>query len=317
MINLILELLHLRNKKITTFSALRDHGSRMSLSRVLKYTSYWKKCQIKYANKDKPHFFSKEVKHFNKNRWVSFDTSKTRELAQALFEKVTRDEKSNPTYWKNQDTGYWVYDGLSWYRRYSEIDKLFQGELGLLIREIFRSEFKIWRMHPNKSARLNDCPRGSQNWHTDSGPGTCINVIFFFNDVSEKSGPLQLIPLDITLKLAKQETDVIGEAVRRFPDWKQSKIQNRKIRKDFYTQEIEQKYKNHILTMTGKAGKVILFNNNLIHRGALPDLGKERYALITHVYPSCVPTPFEYYRKNGIPELGPIPVEPKDGECTI
>ena len=59
---------------------------------------------------------------------------------------------------------------------------------------------------------------------------------------------------------------------------------------------------------TGKPGKVIIFRNNLIHKGGFCQKGKYRNAFIFHLYPANKKLDWDKLKKIGIQKKNPIPI---------
>ena len=38
-------------------------------------------------------------------------------------------------------------------------------------------------------------------WHSDAGPGTCINVMFCLNETDEHNGAMEFVPWDASIRI--------------------------------------------------------------------------------------------------------------------
>lgn len=116
----------------------------------------------------------------------------------------------------------------------------------------YRSE---WSLHRS----------GSQRWHADGGPGSCVIVLVYHSDVGDLDGPFEWISWKRSLGIFRREP--LGVS--------------RDELCDFYDLAID-RY-NRVL---GPAGTAVLFSNNVLHRGGFPHPGHDRLVTVYHCYPS-------------------------------
>jgi hypothetical protein len=106
---------------------------------------------------------------------------------------------------------------------------------------------------------------GSQLWHADGGPGTCVIVMIYHSSVGVCDGPFTFLRWDRSL-------DVFRDEPRRA---------SREALCSFYEEIIP--WGDMVL---GVPGTAILFSNNILHRGGSPDPGHTRLVSLYHCYPS-------------------------------
>lgn len=106
---------------------------------------------------------------------------------------------------------------------------------------------------------------GSQRWHADGGPGSCVIVMVYHTDVTDLDGPLEWVSWGHSLLLYRREPEGAG----------------REALCDFYDRAV-----GPYVSVTGLAGTAILFSNNVLHRGGFPHRDHERLVTVYHCYPS-------------------------------
>jgi hypothetical protein len=129
--------------------------------------------------------------------------------------------------------------------------------------------------------------------------------MIYLTDVGPEHGALDCLPWRESLDLFHGERRAIRERVNTGSD-----KHPRQAITEYYRGQVEARYADHVVQPTGKAGLIVAFRNNLIHRGGFPDPGITRYVALFHTYPSHRPTPFDKYRAEGIPKRGPYPADP-------
>lgn len=134
------------------------------------------------------------------------------------------------------------------------------------LRAVFQSDYTIY-FAKSYASEWTPERSGSQLWHADGGPGTCINVMRYDSNVSHDDGPLQVVRWSRSLDIFAQEPR--GVPRDQLCDWYESRI------------KVWDR-----TTYLGPVGTVIAFMNNTLHRGGYPDPGHVRNATVYHVYPS-------------------------------
>src|SRR5262249_21310866 len=132
-----------------------------------------------------------------------FWTERTAAVARAVSERVAQRESAGDKAWKPTQNGYYEYLGDPWID-HPEFEQLFRGELGDFLHAYFRSAFKLL-YGTLYLTEHNSNPTGSQLWHSDGGPGICVNVMFYLNDVTPADGALEGLPWDHALAIFEQE----------------------------------------------------------------------------------------------------------------
>ena len=281
--------------------AVRKHRSRLGRRVAPRYSKYLEACQTEFrGDRETSPEIVGPARVFEDKGFTSFWTAENQRLADAMLAKIRREEASGADIW-DADGRY--RDEI--YMSFPEIERLFQGTLGAFLTEVYRAHFKIFFGVLYKSERLAAAPTGSQLWHTDGGPGTCINVMFYLKDVSAEDGAMECLPWDASLAIYRKEL-CSGEVQRRI----RSGENERDVKCGLYLDEISRSHRPRVEQPRGKAGLLLPFRNNILHKGGYPEAGRVRYVCVFHVYPSVAATPFARYRSAGIAKTGSYPKDP-------
>jgi hypothetical protein len=264
---------------------VRRHKSRLFFKEARKYTAYLDRCRA--ASPALPKLSSElegAVRQFNAEGYAAFATEDTRRLAVSILDKVRAEERAGERIWDATDR----YDNGDLFRKFAEFSELFEGALGAFLTGVFRANFAVFDSVLYRSIRRADRPEGSQIWHADGGPGTCINIMFCLTDTSPENGAMKCLPWDQTLEIMRKERPIVRERIAQAlaNDRNLSREERRKIMSDFYKEEIDRLYADKVRQPTGGPGLVYAFRNNCIHAGGFPAPGFERVVSVTHVYPS-------------------------------
>lgn len=284
--------------------AIRLHRSRIGWRQAPAYSHYLTRCQREApAEGPQSGTIGAAVDNFRREGISSFWTNRTGSVARAVSDRIAQREQAGEVIWKATENGYYEYLGDPWID-HPELEQLFEGDLGSFLNAYYRSAFKLLY---GSLYRTEYAPSrtGSQLWHSDGGPGICVNVMFYLNDVTPAHGALEGLPWDHALALFQQE--------KRMSARGQLSSHGGAMRDSicaFYEQAIEARYKNEIRQPIGAAGLVVPFLNNIIHRGGYPAEGLTRTAIVFHCYPSHRPTDLGKYRLKGIRKTMPYPRDP-------
>ena len=287
--------------------AIREHKSRMGRILAPKYTSYLNKAKAIYKQCDSlqlPEINSSAI-NYNVKGFASYQSFQTRAIAKSMLSKVIFEELEfgETSIW-GEDLRYLRGDI---FQKFPEVAQLLQGEVGALIERIFGSYFKVYYGVMYKSVDTGKPPIGSQLWHSDGGPGTCINLMFCLSETHEKNGAMEFIPWEASLEIFSKERNALL-SIKNSQNG--LKIDARDLRSKYYEDIIFRKFLHRKERLVGDEGLVLAFRNNLIHKGGYCDPGHIRYACIFHLYPSLQATPWEQYEKFGIPKMGGYPSNP-------
>jgi hypothetical protein len=285
--------------------AVRKHRSRLGRHLAPRYSEHLEVCRAAFgaAPATTPEIAGK-AREFDAKGFTSLWDAENQKLADAMLAKIRREQA--------RGVEIWAADGRyrdEIFTSFPEIERLFQGSLGAFLTAVYHAHFKIFFGVLYKSERIADAPIGSQLWHTDGGPGTCINVMVYLKDVSPADGAMECLPWDASLAIYEKEL-CSGEAQRRLRSAAAKGESERDVKCGLYLDEISRSYRTRVEQPHGTAGLIVPFRNNILHKGGYPEAGRDRYVCVFHVYPSATATPFERYRKIGIAKVASYPKDP-------
>lgn len=292
--------------------SLRRYESNMEWRSAHRYHDYLKRCQRAFdeAVPELDDELKRALRDFRNDGVSKFITDETAGLASAIAETMTRREADGDMVWgtETSDVRQNLYTGDLWFD-FPEVRALLRGPLTRLLIAHFRAWPKFLYGTAFRSQRLRDHPIGSQLWHSDSGPGTCVNVLVLLSDVGEHDGALQVVPWPETFETFQQQPSVMRKRLADAPE-AVDKVAQREILCRYYEESIEAGMADKVRAMTGPIGTVVPFRNNCLHRGGFPEAGHERKVMIFHCYPSHRPTNWDHYDRNGLGKSEGYPRDP-------
>lgn len=279
------------------FSTLKRFNSRLNTTVARGFEDYRQGCaktlkeEIGWTAAD-----DARAQHYHEQGYVAFSTPNTEAAALAMLKRIGDLEASGEAQWS--EGGEWPAADVA--ARFPEVFDILEDELSGFVSAVFRAHYKIWYGKLYRSVNDGAGPSGSQLWHADGGPGTCINLMFCLSGVSARNGAMECLPWPQTLELSRME---LGKESLRDP-------KNKDARKEFYAKTIEARYRDQVFQPEAPPGLVYAFRNNCIHRGGWPEPGEKRYVFVFHVYPARTRAPFDRYRVEGVPKRGSYPKDP-------
>jgi hypothetical protein len=300
--------------------ALKKHHSKLGWRDAPRYTSYLKKCQQAFDG-DLPEFqtYAELAEEFNKEASVSVWDENLEAVANKMFKSIRDREEQGQKLWlvpegpllgSHQD-----YLGDVW-RDFPELEEAFKGSFGSLLMNIYKANYKIFYASLVKSVGVAQKASGSQQWHSDGGPGSCVIVAMYLHPTDETSGCLQTLPWGASLEILGQEHKWYPNVQSRYAAENNIRVEDidkltlRTLRHQYYDDMVQEKFRDKVRMPFGRAGSSVLFRNNTLHRGGHPESGKQRYALLMHCYPAEVSTPFQKYREQGLKKTAGYPADP-------
>jgi hypothetical protein len=108
-------------------------------------------------------------------------------------------------------------------------------------------------------------------WHIDDNPRQLMKIFIYFNDVYESNGAFRAFTYPVSKSLLEAG----------FKSWSEKlRIENQPMINDYYAA-----HHDDLKVLEGKAGTVLMFDNNLVHKGTPPREGFRHLAQI-EIYPS-------------------------------
>lgn len=123
-----------------------------------------------------------------------------------------------------------------------------------LEQKIYRSYAIVDKVYVYRSPVSRQIPDASWLWHYDNHPHAILKVMIYLTDVSDQSAPFEY------LRCAKSLKPVLGSPLA--PLYGASRISERVLARYF-----SKGFEGH--KVTGPRGTIILFDNNIIHKGNL------------------------------------------------
>lgn len=282
--------------------SIRRHRTRLGRDLAPKYSKYLDAARRKRtALNSAPPEMTAEAEQLRTKGYAAFNSASSQALAKSMWNKIREQENEGLAVW--DANGRYALGDI--YLNFPEVEQLFRSELGSFLRAAYGADFKIFYGVCYKSKYDPAGASGSQLWHADGGPGTCINLMWCLSPVSRENGAMECLSWTETLQLFKSEQSLI-QGGGKFSSGKSG----RDIRCEHYENEIRRHFRDRIVQPNGESGLLFAFSNNLVHKGGYPQPGHERYVCVFHIYPSAVPTPFELYQSAGISKTGSYPEDP-------
>ena len=188
------------------------HKSRLFFPEARKFTKYLKHCQSVAPVREKPEApFAQAAADFEAKGFAAFSTAETTALAKSMLAKIKAEEAAGLDVWNSGD----VYSLGDAFSKFEELQKLFHQGLGKFLNGVFGTQYAIHAAALYRSVRKIDQPEGSQIWHADGGPGTCINVMFCLTPTSAENGAMKCLPWDYSLQVFEKERPIVRERTAR------------------------------------------------------------------------------------------------------
>lgn len=285
--------------------ALKRFRTRMGWRAGWKYQRHHNKSKSAYrSNLIMPSGIAVEAaKQYINAGWAAFAPPKTQEYTEEIIARLNDMESQSKIIW---DEGGRFIGGDLW-GEFPSIEQIFAHGLGDFIELAMGSNYKIFYGLMYKSERYAEEPTGSQLWHADGGPGTCMNLMLCLTGVSHKNGAMELLDWKNSLRIFHKERAAVRRISRElFSSGKPERSALRSQRAKWIQGVIESE-QLPVHQPEGPSGMMLAFNNNLIHRGGVVKGSQKRVVCIFHIYPSVENVPHSYYRMNGIEKQGPYP----------
>ena len=306
-LKMIKQIIHALADKVYEYS-LRTNFTSLELRKAYMYRHFLTYCQRKtsvFPSGDER--INKAAIEFHEKGVTSIWSKKQAELANSIMTKIRYNEEKQMNIWKTDNIPYLKSYYGDVYHDFPEVELLFKNYLAELLRVIFNAEFSIYYAKLILSDRVSDDRAdGSQLWHTDGGPGICINILYYLHDVGPENSPIEVLPWKESIDILKNRR----KKIRQLTQNNDTNIDLRRSLCNYYTEEIENNYSDKIIQTCGNAGLVTLFRNNAIHKGGFPENGHYRYACIFHCYPNFNSPDYRFYNKYGVTKQAPFPQNP-------
>jgi hypothetical protein len=281
---------------------LRVHGSRLGWRDAGKYSDYLRQARRQWLEPRKPRpEIARAIDDYAKNRFASFSAPESVQVASAIAAKIDARMRNGENVWKSvtDDGSTEEYIGRI-LDDFPDLQTLIEGPLGEFLEGHFESYFKLFYAKLYRSKNRIGGPTGSSLWHSDGGPGTCVNVMFYIDDTAPENGPLEVLPWLRSMRVFASERAQMRLRLPRESNKRLSSGERREARCVYYGERIAAMVDADIAQPTGRAGLIVPFSNNTIHRGGHPHAGYTRRAIVIHCYPAATPLVWNSLKARGL-----------------
>jgi hypothetical protein len=283
---------------------LEKYDSRMSADVAAPFTEFHARCRAAYQSRTIDEPVRVAASQFAEDGFASYWSAQHHPLASAILGKVKALEAQPESPW---DADY-VFTRDAWLE-FPEIETIFKTGLADFVESIYGSNLKVFYAKLYKAVRTKEQPEGSQLWHSDGGPGTCINLMLYLSEGSAANGAMEVVSWKDSKKIFADERPAMRKIMAAHRGEKLSRMKSRELLTEWYREQIAAR-RVKIEQPTGDPGLLLAFRNNTIHKGGFPDRDQERYVIVFHLYPSLTAPDYEMYRRNGTPKTASQPASP-------
>lgn len=231
---------------------------------IFKNFVYW--LQHQYSKLFSTHdIYEEKVKSFakklKKNGYVILESQNVDFLAQ----KVSTYFSQNPCV---NGTGF--VDKKTAQQFSSDIFHIIKGQASDVLKEYYGSNFQnYWATIMRYEVGPKQDPSSAFGFHLDDNPKQLLKIFIYLNDTHERNGAFRAFDYSETQNLIRKGFISCSPELR---------VRSQKL---IDQKTIEEKLK----VLEGKKGTVLIFDNNLIHKGTLPIEGY-RDTICVEIYPS-------------------------------
>ena len=250
------------------------------------------------------------VANFGTERWAAYLKPEAEDIARRIARQLDAREAAGEKLWKDRVDGNSNanYTGDLW-RDFPQVKEILAGPLGPFLEGHFGCAYKIFFATMYLSVHVPEGPKSSSLWHSDSGPGSCVNVMFYLDDTVPEDGAIEILPWPCALEIFERERPEIRRRAA-LAGRSLSGPDRRELLHAWYDEIVAERYADRVVQPTGKAGLIAAFANNTLHKGGFPKPGHRRRVIIFHAYPSDRPTDWAKYDAHGIRKTESYPADP-------
>jgi hypothetical protein len=167
-----------------------------------------------------------------------------------------------------------------------------------IIENFFKSHFQPYWIATYRTQPGSVKSGSSFSWHMDNNPKEYMKIFFYLNDVKESNGAFRAVKKKSSRYLILRGFRSNSEALKNGP----------------MVDNFLRKFPNTLKVLEGKKGTVIFFDNNLVHKGTLPEQGTRTVMSIAMI-PSLKPfTKIDVEKALTSPRVRDYPIEPTQND---
>ena len=292
------------------YRTLKQYRSRLGYRAAPRYAAYLRRCRDKYVRPEvePPAAVAAASAAFQRDGFASYSLPHNTTLAASILRKIKTRESAGEAIWSADR----VYLGDP-YIDFPELEEMLRTNVNHFLESLYESHVKIYYAKIYKSVHDESGPSGSQLWHSDSGPGTCTNLMIYLSEATKENGAMEVLPWELALELMRSERSSMRSLLstrQQMLGRSLNRMEQRSLLSEWYRDRINSTYQRAVCQPTGDAGMVLAFRNNTLHKGGFPERGCERCVIVLHVYPADEPLPYEMYARHGMSKKGAYPEDP-------
>lgn len=157
------------------------------------------------------------------------------------------------------------------------VKELFAGGVRDLLETLMGSNMTIFYGIAHRSVAQSRPPESgysSSMWHADGTPPSCFTVMLYLDDTDEANGAIEFGPRDLSRR-------ILLKSVSSWKSLGHAELGER------FREAVERRGSWHVAR--APAGSIVVFCNNIFHRGGLAQGTRSRDVMIFHLYPSVRP----------------------------
>jgi hypothetical protein len=254
------------------------------------WDSYHAECQVSFRAspsdaEQEAHILASQLKELGQANLGVYNTTELSQKIERAF--IDLDSRELSAYLPRESTGGFAPDIFTVLQSVSPI-----------VEEFYGSHFQpywisLQQNHPGTASATS-----SFGWHIDDNPRQLMKIFIYFNDVYESNGAFRAFTQPVSRQLLQDG----------FMSWSEKLRRDNQSMIDDYVRENP----SDLQVLEGQAGTVLMFDNNLVHKGTPPRVGYRQLAQI-EIYPSMTPlTEKQVELALTMPLVNDYPKEPRE-----
>ncbi len=193
-------------------------------------------------------------------------------LVESLSEKVNNKVLDPSEHYKDPSaSGYDIAVQIREIWDIPELEQIAEAILPQLEKNVFNSYIHLSAIHAYRNVQTDSPEVSSWLWHYDNNPKEAVKLLIYLTDVDENNAPFETLEKDGDyIKMLTSRTG--------YDNWKPPYVPQSRIPKNMMNEFSAAGYKKH--KITGPAGTMLFFDNNIVHRATIPTEGYRDVAIL-------------------------------------